>query len=802
MNRYLFILCLFTLSLSSNAQSPPLENFIPALSKFAPENVYLHWDKTFCMSGDTLWFKGYVLQGSYLSANSTSLMVEMFDERGYLMVMKSFPVVSGIAIGQIEVPDNCSPGLYYLRAYTKWQLNFDYKSLYHVPVTIIDTKSDKVPVLSKVKRNQESNIVYKDNISMASMQTPKGLEITIRSDSSTYIDSVLDLHILSSKISGNRRFILRKNIAETTLFPLTKLQAGHEVDIILTDKNNHVIIQSKTYLPASLLDVDIVTDTISNQQKGLNAWKIAIKDTAFVTLSVSVTDAGIDTGRVTINNSISSTSFDYQSILNNKFPSLNFVDSTYISLRGKAQRINSRRKLGKKNLFAFITSKDSSQTFQIIPLDTAGRFNLSNLFFYDTCTVSFQLEDKERRAKDVELRFDRFFRPPFIPDTSSFDFITRTALQQSPLLSVSKRRENHFSYDTIGTLKEVIVEEKMKTTVEKMDEEYTTGAFRGGINSKGFDLINHPGPVGMNVLGYLESKFPLQVVRNKKGQISGVRHRQDLLLFFLNEMQVDLQRIIELPLTAIAYVKIHPSPFAGGSLMQGAISVYTRRGRKLEIPEPGLLKEVVVSAKRSYKELDSAYTTDIFSRKADHSIDLRLAKKEHDLFRFLQETIIGFSVVDIPGLDGPRVTFRGKPVLFFIDEYPMALWQVKMYRYSVNFLAYAKLFGSFFYNGEITQGLALYTRQGADVEGQYDGLNKAKLAGYDRILMPYQADYSDSAGIDYADTRINLYWAPLLKERESVIRFYNNDFTKKFKITIEGIGREGELLHFEKIIQP
>jgi hypothetical protein len=33
------------------------------------------------------------------------------------------------------------------------------------------------------------------------------------------------------------------------------------------------------------------------------------------------------------------------------------------------------------------------------------------------------------------------------------------------------------------------------------------------------------------------------------------------------------------------------------------------------------------------------------------------------------------------------------------------------------------------------------------------------------------------------------------------VTFYNNDFSKKIKVVIEGINDDGKLIHFEKIIE-
>jgi hypothetical protein len=147
-----------------------------------------------------------------------------------------------------------------------------------------------------------------------------------------------------------------------------------------------------------------------------------------------------------------------------------------------------------------------------------------------------------------------------------------------------------------------------------------------------------------------------------------------------------------------------------------------------------------------------------------------------------------------------EVKYFGHSIKFFIDEHEVEEVELSMYRYRINFLAYVKVLGTFPDSGEFISAIALYTRKGADVAGAFEGLNKIDLPGYNKIRLPHEFNYNDSSNYS-PDNRLTLYWNPLVDSGEKVIRFFNNNYTKKFKVIIEGVGIRGELLHFERVIE-
>ncbi|ATP56884.1 hypothetical protein CPT03_10540 [Pedobacter ginsengisoli] len=122
-------------------QQPPTQNtkeIVSALQRFhnklPEEKAYLHTDKPYYNLGDTIWFKAYVFDPSYLSGSQKSglLYVELNDDSAEVVRRISIPIKEGLGWGQIPLPAKIfHEGGYTLRAYTNWMQNFGDEYLFN-----------------------------------------------------------------------------------------------------------------------------------------------------------------------------------------------------------------------------------------------------------------------------------------------------------------------------------------------------------------------------------------------------------------------------------------------------------------------------------------------------------------------------------------------------------------------------------------------------------------------------------------------------------------------------------------------
>jgi hypothetical protein len=106
----------------------PLVERLTAFGKVIPqEKVYIHMDNTCYFLGDTIWFSAYTRNTiqDLPSRVSGVLYVELFNQDGYLMERKLIEMKEGRGNGFFALNNSAIyGGMYELRAYTRWQLNW------------------------------------------------------------------------------------------------------------------------------------------------------------------------------------------------------------------------------------------------------------------------------------------------------------------------------------------------------------------------------------------------------------------------------------------------------------------------------------------------------------------------------------------------------------------------------------------------------------------------------------------------------------------------------------------------------
>jgi len=130
MNRTILSFIILLSAIGSRAGS--LEDLRLALQQSSvtqiQEKVYVHTDNTCYFVGDTLWYKAYVVRADNLCPTDMShiLYVELLSPDGLLVERQNIIVApEGYTCGQFVLQDSLYSGYYELRAYTRWNLNFN-----------------------------------------------------------------------------------------------------------------------------------------------------------------------------------------------------------------------------------------------------------------------------------------------------------------------------------------------------------------------------------------------------------------------------------------------------------------------------------------------------------------------------------------------------------------------------------------------------------------------------------------------------------------------------------------------------
>src|SRR4051794_23453074 len=129
----LALLCFFS-HLASFAQNKLKEHLInfaatsDSLARKHPaEKLYLQFDKPNYAVDDTIWFKAYVLNATYLvpSVANSILYIDITSDSGKVVKQYRMAVAAGLSWGNISLDGkDFKPGNYTLHAYNNWLRNF------------------------------------------------------------------------------------------------------------------------------------------------------------------------------------------------------------------------------------------------------------------------------------------------------------------------------------------------------------------------------------------------------------------------------------------------------------------------------------------------------------------------------------------------------------------------------------------------------------------------------------------------------------------------------------------------------
>lgn len=114
------------------------------------EKLYAHIDRAHYLTGETLWFKIYCVDGSFHRPSDLSkvVYVEIIDKMNRPLLQTKISISRGAGDGSILIPASLTSGNYRFRAYTQWMKNFSADFHFEKMLTIINPfiKLETVPL--------------------------------------------------------------------------------------------------------------------------------------------------------------------------------------------------------------------------------------------------------------------------------------------------------------------------------------------------------------------------------------------------------------------------------------------------------------------------------------------------------------------------------------------------------------------------------------------------------------------------------------------------------------------------------
>jgi len=436
------------------------------------ERVYLHVDKYSCRVADTLWFKAYIMKGTSPSSVSTNLYVELFTPEGVPLSRDVFPIFQGISIGQIKVPDSLVTGNYFLRAFTRYQLNYDTVDFFNAPIMVFNKERPRfshhrkpAPVFNQETSGIIKGILWTTTLhggelsSMLAIDSARGLR-NLRLVEPLMKDSGMVASIVLGQ--GQRQ--------KYCLFPLDTTRENQE---LLLFEDSVLIGSQYLHLHSSSTKAELQADTLDLAPGGYNSWEIKFPGTDIYSASISISDAeGMNPVPASIVGLDNSRTEDLTRPIDQ-------ADTSFLTFDGKATRTSGKAikdEFSREILLA--GARDSNFLFtKTLRMDDIGHFKLDSLFFFDTVALHFQInKEDDGSTKNIRVQLTKFVPPAGDSSLFATSWLDDSVPMGKSDTFYSKKDLRIYELGKIKTLQPVIVK-GWKSPRHELDHQYTSGVF-------------------------------------------------------------------------------------------------------------------------------------------------------------------------------------------------------------------------------------------------------------------------------------------------------------------------------------
>lgn len=113
------------------------------------EEIFLHHDKPFYLSGENLWFRAYVKNPAHPGQAAVSCVIyaDLVNAEGRNILSACLRLNQNMSSGNFYLPDTLPTGRYHLRAYSNWMKNFDPDYFFNEDLVIVNRFEDSQNLL-------------------------------------------------------------------------------------------------------------------------------------------------------------------------------------------------------------------------------------------------------------------------------------------------------------------------------------------------------------------------------------------------------------------------------------------------------------------------------------------------------------------------------------------------------------------------------------------------------------------------------------------------------------------------------
>jgi hypothetical protein len=171
---FFFLLCFYPVHLTGkNRLDSIVQNMTEQLLLYPQEKIYLHTDKPYYVSGETVFFRAYLLNAlnNQPLPLSRYIYVELINPLNEWVQRIKIRPENGLFYGTITLPEDLPQGDYRLRAYTYFMQNLDPDYFYSRNIRVIDPFATDIAMERKVTYGKKNEVYL--NLSFKEPETGK-----------------------------------------------------------------------------------------------------------------------------------------------------------------------------------------------------------------------------------------------------------------------------------------------------------------------------------------------------------------------------------------------------------------------------------------------------------------------------------------------------------------------------------------------------------------------------------------------------------------------------------------------------
>lgn len=779
----------------ASAQWQQIDSLLNSYNEKVPqEKIYIHFDNTQYLPGQTLWYKAYLQKGNEVSDISRNLYLEWFDEEGKLLTRIVAPIVGSCASGSYTVPEKFSGQRLRVIAYTQWMQNFDTAFFYHKTIPVIQTSAvanqpSLVPVAQLHFFPEGGDMVAGLNSLIAFKATnSSGLPIEVSGRVLNQKKEIVSS--FSSVHDGMGKFSITPVAGDSYQAEWRDPQGVLRTTGLPWVKNEGIVMKMNTDITPPSFTIERKTDaatkfkrlTVLATMNGQLQFKAIANLTEKNSITASVPTSSFATGILLV------TVFDMDQqpvaeravfINNGEYQvAANLVtDTLNLDKRGKniyhiaiEDTVHASLSLSIMDGEGMLDSSDHIISHLLLSSEVKGYIHEPAYYFSSE-------EDSVRQHLDLVMMTNGWRR-------FAWENIIGSSI---PALKYA-RDSNYLSIEgNISKLSDAKIKKAETLNLIVVAKDSTKQFLFADLQPDGSFREN-------NIILFDTSKIYYQLNKTFLPAKSQVKINNSFLPYDSTSRMAALEKYLP-DTTGFARVK----------------AIEAEQHRIEELIRQSTLQEVVVKTKvkTRIQEMNEKYTRGLFSNSFAHDFDItddRFAISSQNALMYLQSKVAGLSITNPTG-PNPVLQWRQRGVSLFVDEFPADASVVQSIH--MGSIAFIKVFNPPF-SGNIGGGangaIAIYTRKGDDLNSQFTGLDYTVLPGYTPVKEFYSPDYAmPQVNFTRTDLRRTLLWKPNIQYegdgKKIELSFYNNDISHTLQLVLEGMTQEGRLIRLSRTLK-